>query len=246
MILNFIFSNFNAIVLIIWLLFAVIVAIRYFQPTGDIFSRKNFLSKIGKKIGNISFLKTTSNAVGRFFSTIFKILHLNILFTKIGKSIKNISFLKLIMIALGFNIFFGLFISASLYYVWGLSDPSGTFIKLPYFLGYIWTNVWLNISISFFLSGLLYTLFKVWKYYRGGFLEKGPELLLILMLIPGFPKILIFITTGFIFLIFYFIFSYIFKHKKVLIIEPAFIFAIFLTLIFGNIVLGYLYQYSIL
>lgn len=207
MILNFIFSNFNAIVLGIWLLFAVIVTVRYFQP---------------------SFIRCHNRYL-----------------LKVINKIKNISYLKLIIIALGLNIFFGLFISVSLYYVWGLSDPSGTYIQLPYFLGYIWTNVWLDISISFFLSGLLYSVFKVWKYYRGGFIENGPELLLILMLISGFPKILVFIIIGFIFIILSFIFSYFFKHKKNLIIEPAFIVALFLTLLLGNIVVSYLYQYHI-
>ncbi len=256
MILNFIFSNLNAIVLGVWILFLIIVAIRYFQPTW-IKSNNKFLSKI---------------------------------FT----GLKNISFLKLILIALGLNIFYGLFVSWGQYYVWStasevtkflLTSPLPVEITFPsylewtrplfnnnlgYFLFYIWGRVWLNIFILFTFSGLMYFVFRTWKFYRGGFLEKGPELMLVLMLISGWMGVLVSLSLGFIFAILFFAFYYlktifkkiypviserlsetIFKQffpkinfieseiNKILAVEPAFIFATFFGLLFTKIILSY-------
>lgn len=211
MILNFIFSHLNAIVLGIWVAFLVIVAIRFFRP--------NWM--------------------------------------------KNISFLKLVFIALGLNILYGLFVSWGQYHVWATSsDFSRVFVNSPlslnapfpsylewirplfahsygFFLYYILGRVWMNIFFLFLVSGALYFLFRIWNFYRGGFMEKGPEFLLVLMLISGLPGVLVSISVGFIFAIFMFVFAY-FKGNKVVHIEPAFIFATLFALLFSNILLAYL------
>lgn len=213
MILNFIFSYLNAIVLAIWIVFLIIVAIRFFRPAW----------------------------------------------------VKSISYWKFILIAIGLNIFYGLFVTWGQYYVWAnggivtqtlLNSPLPKQVSffewarplfenhLGYFLFYIWGRFWLYIFISFLISGILYFLFRVWKSYRGSFTEQGPELLLVLMLISGYPGILILIPLGFIFSILLFGFYY-FKGDKVVNIEPAFIVATLFALFFPyviyviNIILGY-------
>jgi hypothetical protein len=60
------------------------------------------------------------------------------------------------------------------------------------------------------------------------------------MLISGFPGNLILIPLGFACAIFLYSFFYFKKGKKNVNIEPAFIIATFLTLLFGHIILGFL------
>lgn len=216
MILNFIFSNLNVIVLSVWIVFLILVAVRYFKP----------------------------------------------------RWVRNISYLKLFFITLGISIFYGLFVSWGQYYVWQSgSEMTKMLVKLPlppqaplpnllewvrpffensfgYFLYYILGRVWLNIFISFLVSGVLYLIFKVWNRYRGSFLEEGPLLLLILMLISGFPGVLVSISLGFILAILLFGFHYLKSYiKKVpisnVVIEPVFFLSVLLSLLFTNIILSY-------
>jgi hypothetical protein len=209
--LNFIFSHLNAIILIIWIIFLFFIAIRFFKPAW----------------------------------------------------VKDISFLKLALIAFAINIFYGLFITWGQYHVWAVSkDMTHALINLPlpgnvpfppylewirplfenhlgYFLYYVLGRVWFNVFISFIISGVLYLIFKAWDFYRGGFLDQGPELLLALMLVPGWPEILIFIPLGFFLSILVSCFSH-FRGNKVVNIELSFIFAALLTLLFARIILSYL------
>ena len=110
--------------------------------------------------------------------------------------------------------------------------------NLGYFLYYSFGRFWLNIFISFLISGLLFLIFKIWKHYRGGFQDGGPILLFILMLISGFPGVLINVAIGFGFAILLFIVNY-FKKKTVLNIEPVFIFSTLISLLFTNNILLY-------
>jgi hypothetical protein len=256
MILNFIFSNLDAIVMYIWIIFLAIVACRYFQPLWV-----NSTNKYLLKIINV---------------------------------VKNISFSKLVIIALGLNIFYGLFVTWGQYYTWStISDMTRFFLTTPlsaqvpfpsylewirpifennhgYFMFYVWGRVWMNIFILFSFSGVLYLIFRTWKSYRGGFLDYGPELMLILMLISGWMGVIVSLSVGFIFAVLMFVFYYlkdIYKnhyHKissklektflkkffpikslaeqkvqKIVAIEPAFIFATLFALVFTRIILSY-------
>ena len=209
--LNFIFSHLHALVLAVWVVFLIIVAIRFFRQA----------------------------------------------------LVKNISFFKLIVIAIGFIIFYGLFVSWGQYYVWATSsDVTRSLLDAPlskqvpfpvylefirpffenhfgYFLFYILGRVWLNILISFLISGILYFLFRVWQFYRGGFLSQCPELLLFLMLISGFPGVLVSVPLGFVLSILLFGFSYL-KGNKVVHIEPVFIFTTLFALLFTRMILNVL------
>ena len=106
---------------------------------------------------------------------------------------------------------------------------------------YVWIHYWMNISILFLTSGILYSFFKTWKFYRGGFLDNGPELLLVLMLISRWPGVMIMVSLGFIFAVILSIFKlFYFKDKKNINLEPAIILATFIVLIFGNLIISYL------
>ncbi len=223
--MHFILFNLNIIVLVIWVAFLAFIAFRFFCGAWAS-SQNKFLSKVSLWV-------------------------------------KDISFKKLIVITFGLNIFYGLFVSWGQYYVWAnsSSDFLRALVNLPlpketpmqyfewirplfenhlgYFLYYSFGRFWLYILISFLISGALYYLFKLWESHYGNFTENGPELLLVLMLISGWPSILILIPLGFIFSILLSAVSYA-MGKKVIKIEPAFIIATFITLIFGRIILGFL------
>lgn len=214
----FIFSNLNPIVLAVWLVFLAIVTLRFFWPE--------------------------------------------------SKALARVSYHKLFWIALGINVFIGLFITWGQYYVWAHGNiltqslldsplskeaPLYDFFRplfshhLGYFAYYVLGRTWLNILILFLVSGALYFLFKAWNKYRGNFLQEGPLLLLILMLAVGYPAILVFIPLGFIFAILLLLFFYARKVLKrefprtvFLNIEPAFILAAFLALIFARGILNML------
>ncbi len=207
MILNFIFSNLNVIVLAIWIIFWIIVAIRYFCPAW----------------------------------------------------VKNISFSKLAIIAFSLRIIYGIFITWGQYYVWNSNSFTQTLLNSPlakgvptydfirplfennlgYFSYYVLGRFWLYIFTLFIVSILFYFLSKIWWSYRGGFSKDGPLLILILMLISGWPGVLVFIPLSLIFSIIYLVFSY-FRGKKEVKIEPAFILASLVALIFNNVILDFL------
>ena len=210
MILNFIFSHLNAIALFIWIVFAVIVGIRYFKPSW----------------------------------------------------LKYISYNKLIVITIILNILYMLFVTWGLYHVWStgseiskflLKSPLSQNVPLPsflewtrsmfnhdygYFLFYVLGRFWFYALISFVISGLLYILFKIWESKRGGFDVDGPKLMLVLMLLVGWPGILVFIPVGFIFAVLLLIFNFI-RGRKTVEIEPSFIAASFITLLFSKIILNF-------
>ncbi len=209
MILNFIFFHLNAIVLAIWVFFLIIVANRFF----------------------------------------------------IKSWVKNISLKKLAVIAVVLNITYGAFITWAQYYVWATGSAfSKSFInsplpkevplssvlewtrslfenKLGYFSYYVLGRFWLYIFILFAISFILYFLLKIWKKYRGGFRDDGPLLILILMLISGWPGILVFIPLGFIGSVLYLIIS-ILMGRRVVEIEPVFIFVALIALVYGRLIIG--------
>ena len=205
--LNFIFSNLNAIILVIWIFFWFFVAIRFFYPSW----------------------------------------------------VKNISYTKFVVLGFLLNIVYGLFITWGQYYVWLHSSnftrllvnsplskevPMYNFIRplfennLGYFLYYALGRFWFYIFILFIVSLVFYFFIRFWKSYRGNFSENSSELFLVLMLISGWPGIVIFIPLGFIVSIIISIVYYFFD-KRTFKIEPVFIFVSLFALIFSKIILGF-------
>ncbi len=207
MVLHFIFSHLHSIALIFQIMFAGIIALRYYR----------------------------------------------------GSWLKNISFQKIALIIVGFNIAYGAFVTWGQYHVWATSvDWAKLLVEMPlspeaplpsylewtrtffqnsfgYFLYYVLGRVWLPICISFAVSGLLYAFFRFWKSRRGGFIEQGPELLLGVMLVSGWPGVLICVSAGFIVSVAVSTFFHL-KDGRTTTIEPIFIFMslvfLFLSLIF--------------
>lgn len=168
MALNFIFSHLNAIVLAIWLIFFAVVAVRFLRPAW----------------------------------------------------LPRLSFGWLAVAAISLHLLFALFITWGQYHVWAtgsdftrvfLSSPLSPEAPLPglfewirgyfeqplgYFAYYVIGRFFLKVVALFMVSLLFYFLFKVWNKYRNIFAPHGPELLLALMLISGWPGILVLIPLG--------------------------------------------------
>ncbi len=179
--LNFIFSNLNIIVLVVWVVFFAVVVLRFMRPV------------------------VASNGLTRHNPA----------------GLKNISYSMLVGIAIGLHIFYGAFVTWGQYHVWATSSEfTQTFVTSPlpnevplgileglrgafdqplgYFTYYVFGRIWLDIIILFALSGFFYSILKIWSFYRGGFLPHGTEILLVLMLISGYPGILILVPLGFV------------------------------------------------
>lgn len=213
--LIFIFNNINNIFLVVWSLLIIILAIRFIRPS----------------------------------------------------LVKNISYTWLVVIAIALHLSYGAFITWGQYYVWAngntftqslISAPlppeaplpailewSRSYFEQPlgYFSYYIFGRVWLNIIMLFVISGLLYSVLKLWSNYKGGFLPNGPEIILAMFLISGYPGILVLIPLGFILAIVWFIFTMI-KNRNLgqqpMYIEPAFLIATPAVLFFSKTILSYL------
>ena len=237
--LSFIFSNLNIFALAVWMILFVIVVVRFVRP----------------------------------------------------QWVKNISFPVLIALTVFLHILYGAFVTWGQYHVWATSSGfTKTFIYAPlpkevplpgilsglrhslerplgYFAYYILGRVWLYIFISFALAGFFYVIFKIWSFYRGGFSIHGPEMLLVLMLIVGYPSLLVLVLLGFTFVLASFAVCYgirffveVNKEKPRTIatflpavrnavslttcspiyLEPAFFVAGFVALLFGKIIFMFL------
>ncbi len=195
--LNFIILNLNVIVLAVWAVFFIVVVLRFVRPEWA--------------------------CPLKFFSE------------KIWRA-RNISFSMLMVLAIGLHIFYGAFVTWGQYHTWSapgndlgksfLSSPLSKEVPLPivlevlrpaleqplgYFSYYVFGRIWLNIIILFALSGFFYSILKIWSFYRGGFLPHGPEILLVLMLISGYPGILVLVPFSFAVAFGYFGISYAIK-----------------------------------
>jgi len=212
MLFNFIITNLNFIAFIVWIIFSFIVLARFIHPN----------------------------------------------------LVKNISYSILLAVAFFLHIFYGAFETFAQYFVWAtgsaemqifLSTPLPPEAPLPamlqwariyfdhpfgYFSYYVLGRFWINILILFLVAGFLYVILKVWNFYRGRFIPKGPEIMLISFLISGWPGLLVLLPVGLIFWVVFFIYSYIHGRYRVL-IEPAFLFATPVALIFSNYILSSLH-----
>jgi hypothetical protein len=165
----------------------------------------------------------------------------------------NISFAKLAIFAIGIHLLYGLFVTWGQHHVWAYgTDVTKALLSLPlpkqvpiyewirplftrnggYFAFYAWSHYWLDITLTLVLSGVLWQIFKVWASRRGNFLDDGPDLLLVLMLVAGsisFRGIILLLALGFAAALLSFGYAY-YKKERVVLIEPAFIVATYLTL----------------
>ncbi|MEI8269893.1 MAG: hypothetical protein WCG45_00840 [bacterium] len=212
MILNFIFSNLNTITLGIWIIFSLIIMVRFFRPAWvkNISYKKLLIYVIALKI--VQFLFITW---GQYYvwssSTDFTRTLLDLPLSKEVPMPFLMEWLRPIMFE----------------------------NNLGYFLYYVWGRFWLYVFILFLLSLVVYILLRIWRDFRGGFSKDGPLLILILSLISGWPGVLVFIPLGFILAVLHLAIAYI-RGKKNTEIELVFLFACFVALVFGDKILGLL------
>ncbi|MEK7148536.1 MAG: hypothetical protein AAB770_01325 [Patescibacteria group bacterium] len=211
----FIFNNINNIFLAVWSVLIILVALRFFYPAW----------------------------------------------------VKNVSYTWFVVAAISIHFFYGALVTWGQYYVWANGNtftqsllsahlpveaplPSAIEWTRPYFeqpLGYfsyyVFGRLWLNIIILFLISGFFYSVLKLWSFYKGGFLPNGPEIILALLLISGYPGILVLVPLGFIMSIIWFTILY-FKNRTTVVppmyIEPVFLIATPAVLFFSKTILSYL------
>lgn len=135
--------------------------------------------------------------------------------------VKNISYKRLILSAVALHVFYAVFVTWGQYHVWALgSDFTRSLLALPlpveaplpgifewtrayfdqplgYFAYYAFGRFFLNTLVLFAVALLLYVVFRIWDKRRGGFGEHGPEILFVLMLISGWPGMIVLILFGF-------------------------------------------------
>ena len=165
---NFIFSNLDIIFLVVWIIFFIIVAVRFVRPLW----------------------------------------------------VKNVSYTWLVLCAAALHLFYVIVVTWGQYHVWAIgSDLTRTLLSSPlpmeaplpsilewsrsylnqplgYFAYYAFGRFFLSVLILFAVAGLLFVVFKIVNKYRGGLGEHGPELLLVLMLISGWPGVLLLIPLA--------------------------------------------------
>ena len=175
---------------------------------------------------------------------------------------KRISYTRLIIVAFLLQVFFGAGITWGQYYVWSHNEFTKTLLLLPlpnevslpsvltwaqhyfyqpfgYFLYYSLWHFWLSIVLVCVSALIFYLFLKVWQFYRGGFLPNGPEIIVLLMLLVGWPGTLVLIPLGFVFSLATALFHY-WKGQGHIYIETSFIMAAPIALWFSHIIFYYL------
>lgn len=187
--------------------------------------------------------------------------------------VKNISYGWLVVAAIALHIFYGAFVTWGQYHVWAIASDftrsllsaslpiqaplpgwlewSRSFFEHPlgYFAYYVFGRIWFNLVELFVVAGFFYAIFKLWNTYRGGFLPQGPEILLILFLIAGFPGVLVLVPLSLVAAIVWFVFFSVVSFAKTKrlefqtkSIEPVFLMLTPVALIFGNNILDKLFH----
>lgn len=159
--------------------------------------------------------------------------------------VKNISYKWLILTAVMLHLFYGAFVTWGQHHVWAtgsdftkalLASPLSLDAPLPgflefmrphfgYFSYYALGRFFLNIFMLFSVSGLLYFFFKMGNKYNRRLGEHGPELLLVLMLIAGWPGVLLLIPFALFLSLASFILPWVSSRNPIM-LEGAFLIAV--------------------
>lgn len=218
MILNFIFAHMNAIALSVWMVFFVFVLIRFIRP----------------------------------------------------RLVKNISYKWLILGAVALHLFYAFFLTWGQYHIWAAANdftrslllaPLPQEAPLPailewtrsyfshplgYFVYYAFGRFFFNILMLFTVAGGFYAVLKFWHTRRNNFGEQGPELLCALMLIAGWPGVIVLVPLGFFIAVLFSVGSLVFLKKNEVSLHPAFLVALPVALVGGGAILNILHIYSVL
>lgn len=218
MTLNFIFAHLNTIALLVWVIFFCVILVRYVRPGW----------------------------------------------------VRDISYRTLLLKAFALHLFYAAFVTWGQYYTWATSsDFTRGLLAAPlpkeaplwgmleymrplfegslgYFAYYAFGRFFLNILVLFLVAGFLYTILKFWNTRQKSFEGDGPELLFILMLIVGWPGVILFVPLAFLVAILFSVVALLFFKKDQISLVPAFLVATPVSLIFGKAILESLNLYTLL
>jgi hypothetical protein len=101
-------------------------------------------------------------------------------------------------VAVGFEIFYAIVLSASQYYVWSTSEFTRLLLpptaSIKYFIQYSFTHFWLGTFCSFFLSLLFYSLLSALKKKNENFFLPGEtQLGFLCALVSGWPDFVLYL-----------------------------------------------------
>ncbi|MEK7569137.1 MAG: hypothetical protein AAB497_03420 [Patescibacteria group bacterium] len=215
---NFIFSNFNMIALAAWIIFFCIVVVRFFRP---------------------------------FW-------------------VKNISYSWLAGIAVTTHLFFGIFLTWGQYIVWSKSEFTKIFLSSPlspdvpfpsyleflrplfdgahgYFAFYSFQHFFLSTIALLIVTGLFYLFLVARARYRSFNFREGDIMLIVLaMLISGWPGVIVLLPIGLISAILLSLGARVLYGIERIPLPPAFLLAAPFALLFAIPILTALHLYPLL
>jgi hypothetical protein len=188
-----------------------------------------------------------------FFGLIFLVAAL----FYIRKRFERKVYIKLAKISVGFRFIYTLILMAAQYFVWAADAFSSALLKVPldsslpfvvvqkmpwlfggrlgYFLFYSWGRFWLNFVLTVIVSLMLWLFLKFLRRYRDRFFEEGEiELGFLTAFISGWPAILVFLPTAFLFVILMSLSRMFLWQEKYTTLGYPFLLAALLTLLFGQ------------
>lgn len=188
-----------------------------------------------------------------------------------GALVKNISYGWLVMIAVSIHLLYGVVATLGQYVVWNRSEVTRVFLssklspEVPfpsllewtrpllggahgYFAFYSFQHFFLSIIVLFFVTGLFVLFFKIYSQYRHLNLKEGDIAIIALsFLIAGWPGVIILVPLGFIFAIFFAMFTLLKSTLNNRVDLPrVFLFVAGVAFIFGPSILNFFHRYSFL
>lgn len=217
--MNFVFANFNMVTLVVWLVFFCVVAVRILRPTW----------------------------------------------------VKNVSYLWLVASAIALHLLYGVVATWGQSRAWAMgSDVTRALFSAPlpsevpfpaylewvrpllehthgYFVFYSFENFFLSTTTLFIVTGLFFLFLVARARYRAFNFREGDIMLIVLaMLISGWPGVIVLLPIGFISAIVFSVGARVAYGVERITLPPAFLVASPVALVFGGIILEYLHLYTLL
>jgi len=118
--------------------------------------------------------------------------------------------------------------------------------RFGYFIFYSWNRFWLNVVLSIFLAAVFWIFLRFLNKHKERFFGEGEvELGFLTALLAGWPNVFSFIILTFLFAVGTSLARRIFFEEYYTTLGPSFIFAAFVTLILGDVLL-YLFNLAVL
>ena len=146
------------------------------------------------------------------------------------------SYKSLIVVLVGFRIFYAAFLTVIQYYAWSKGTLTKFLLNSPrYFLFYAFGRFWLNALIAIAAAFAFYLFLKFLKKYRERFFEESEtELGFLAALLVGWPNFVIFVALVFVSVVLLAVFRRLALRKMYTTLGWPFLLAALLTLIWGS------------